>query len=166
MIDWQNPFQGSRMLARQGALITKFSPPLGRAMMRRDSRNTGQYKVGKKRPPKHTQFKPGQSGNPAGRPKGSSNLKAKLERELRKSVLVEKKNGQSIRMTKADVLARQLVDNSIRGDVRTAAIVVRFTEDISTPTVGTQETAEIPMPDKDALKRISARLLRLAEGED
>jgi len=41
-----------------------------------------EYEVGFGKPPKDTQFKPGQSGNTAGRPKGSKNLKADLLEEL------------------------------------------------------------------------------------
>src|ERR1700758_809031 len=33
------------------------------------SHNDSEYPVGYKKPPKHTQFKPGQSGNPNGRPR-------------------------------------------------------------------------------------------------
>ena len=35
------------------------------------------YAVGNKKPPRHTQFKPGFSGNPDGRPKGSVNLRTR-----------------------------------------------------------------------------------------
>ena len=39
-------------------------------------------KVGYRRPPKKSRFKPGQSGNPKGRPKGTKNLKRDLIEEL------------------------------------------------------------------------------------
>ena len=67
----------------------------------RPQREDEPYRVGDKRPPKHIQFTPGQSGNPAGRPKGSVNLKQKFEKELGKTITVTK-NGMPIRMTKAD----------------------------------------------------------------
>ena len=130
--------------------------------MPRDSRNNGDYIVGDKRPPKRTQFKPGQSGNPAGRPKGSISLKTKIDKELQKPISVVK-NGKPIRMTKGDVIVAQLVDNSMKGDVRTATMVLRMTEDVSAPVGRANELVEISMPDKDALKRINARLQRLVE---
>jgi hypothetical protein len=41
------------------------------------------YEVGDQRPPKHSRFKPGQSGNPRGRPKGSVNLRTRISQQLR-----------------------------------------------------------------------------------
>ena len=37
--------------------------------------SSDQYEVGYKKPPLNSQFKPGQSGNPAGRPAKTSNLR-------------------------------------------------------------------------------------------
>lgn len=43
-----------------------------------------QYEVGYCKPPEHTRWKPGQSGNPRGRPKGAKNKsRAARERPLR-----------------------------------------------------------------------------------
>lgn len=42
--------------------------------------------VGYKKPPVAKQFQPGQSGNPAGRPKGSKNLKSELAEELQERI--------------------------------------------------------------------------------
>ena len=44
--------------------------------------------VGYKRPPVDKQFKPGQSGNPKGRPKGRENIATILRRKLLKQVTV------------------------------------------------------------------------------
>ena len=47
-----------------------------------DERKTEQVGYGK--PPKLTRFKPGQSGNPRGRPRGALNMATVLERTLRR----------------------------------------------------------------------------------
>ena len=73
------------------------------------------YEVGSCRPPRHTRFQPGRSGNPRGRPKGSVNLSTALMRELAQPVEVTK-NGRRKRMTKAEVAATQMVDAAARGD--------------------------------------------------
>jgi hypothetical protein len=40
------------------------------------------HEIGYKHPPKRTQFRPGISGNPSGRPKGSRNVAAVVRRTL------------------------------------------------------------------------------------
>ena len=37
--------------------------------------DASEHKIGYGRPPRHSQYKPGQSGYPRGRPKGSRNFK-------------------------------------------------------------------------------------------
>lgn len=49
---------------------------------------TDEYEVGYRKPPRHTRFRKGQSGNPKGRPKGAKNLKTELEEELQEKIVV------------------------------------------------------------------------------
>ena len=55
----------------------------------------GSYEVGNCKPPKHSQFQKGKSGNAKGRPKGSKNLKTLIREEFLKPVTVLKKASRS-----------------------------------------------------------------------
>jgi hypothetical protein len=68
-------------------------------------------------PPKASQFKPGQSGNPKGRPKGVRNLKTDLLEELRAFVEVPTTGGVR-RITIQRAVLRALVEKARNGDVR------------------------------------------------
>lgn len=84
------------------------------------------YDVGYKRPPKASQFKPGQRGNPKGRPRGSQNLKAVLERVLRKKIEVRKGNKTS-RVTLAEAIAEGFALKAAQGDRQAATFIVNLT---------------------------------------
>lgn len=75
------------------------------------------YEVGYGKPPVASQFTSGRSGNPKGRPKGSKSLRDHLDRELNKRVAVTV-DGRQVRLTKGEVVAKQLVDKAMRGDAR------------------------------------------------
>jgi hypothetical protein len=69
---------------------------------------TSDYEVGYGRPPVHSRFKPGVSGNPSGRPKGTPNLKTLFNRILKEEVSL--REGAEVRkVTKAEALMRGLV---------------------------------------------------------
>jgi hypothetical protein len=72
----------------------------------------GDYKVGYRRPPKETQFKSGQSGNPTGRPKGSQNFHTVLEQELNEKVTINE-NGIRKVVTKKEAVAKLYVKTAL-----------------------------------------------------
>jgi hypothetical protein len=76
-----------------------------------------EYKVGYKRPPQHTQFKPGQSGNPRGRPKQKKSLAELLQEILFRTVIL-KENGEPRRMMLIEVIANDLIHKAARGDAK------------------------------------------------
>ena len=80
-------------------------------------------KVGYKRPPRNTQFKPGQSGNPSGKNKGSRNIATELAEILSEHVTFTE-GGAIKTMTKQRALAAALVSAAIEGDLRATAIVL------------------------------------------
>ena len=84
------------------------------------------YPVGYKKPPQHTQFKPGQSGNPHGRPKQTATFEDVLQKELLALVTVVKEDGTRQRISKREAVLRQQINNAARGDVRAAALVLKL----------------------------------------
>lgn len=75
------------------------------------------YEVGYGRPPKHTQFKKGQSGNRKGRPKGHRNFKTDLMATLEEPVRVTEEGKQKTVSTQKAALLR-LRAKALGGDAR------------------------------------------------
>jgi hypothetical protein len=80
------------------------------------------YVIGYRRPPKSTQFKPGNSGNPKGRPKGSKNFITLLEKELDQPVIVNE-NGRKKKLSRRQAMAKRIVADALQGD-RKATILL------------------------------------------
>ena len=73
------------------------------------------YEARYRRPPKAYRFKPGQSGNPSGRPKGTKRLLTELEAALAKPVVV-REGGKRRRVSKLQAAAKSLADRAVSGD--------------------------------------------------
>lgn len=69
------------------------------------------YQVGYGKPPRHTRFRKGQSGNPRGRPPGSKNLATIVGEALEQKVVVND-NGRRRKISKREAMITQLVNRS------------------------------------------------------
>lgn len=79
----------------------------------------GDEPVGYGRPPRHSRFKAGQSGNPSGRPKGVRSLKRDLADELSQMVQVSE-NGARLKLSKQRLAVKALTAKAIKGHVLAA----------------------------------------------
>ena len=71
--------------------------------------------VGFKKPPKDSQFKEGESGNPNGRPKGSRNLSTILREMLNEDIEVTE-NGEKSKKKLQDIIVRKLIVKAQKGE--------------------------------------------------
>lgn len=128
------------------------------------------YKVGYGKPPAEHQFKPGDQGNPKGRPKGSLNLATRLKRAARAKVTVTI-NGRRITIDKIDAALTQLMNQAASGDLRAIEVSITQLEraerrdDASAPPV---DAAARAAADAAFLRALKSRLLggNMKENED
>lgn len=85
------------------------------------------FSVGYGKPPKHSRFKPGQSGNPKGRPKGARGVDALLDAELKRMVSVSE-NGRVSKLPMKTIVIRTLVNKAGKGHPRFTDMVLAHLE--------------------------------------
>lgn len=100
-----------------------------------------EYEVGYKRPPRKYQFKPGQSGNPKGRPKANRDFSLDITDELNEIISI-KESGKVKKITKKRALAKRLVNDALSGKVASTKII-------------TSILASIPIKQEDLDKELS-----------
>jgi Family of unknown function (DUF5681) len=114
------------------------------------------YEVGYGKPPRHSQFKRGQSGNPRGRPAGSKNLATLVNEALNEPVIVVE-NGGRRKISKREAIIKQLVNRSAKADWRAIKILLDIVRElegrIEPETAESSFTAE----DEKVIELIKAR---------
>lgn len=116
----------------------------------------GDYEVGYGKPPRHTRFKAGQSGNPGGRKTGARGLKTDLEAEMKSRGAI-KINGQPVKGTKQQLMIRSLSERAALGDVRAARILLQLIVDVlGTEDRGVKAAARLTPNDELILQQFLA----------
>jgi len=82
--------------------------------------------VGYKRPPRHTRFSKGRSGNPRGRPKGSG-VRSAVEKVLGRTVSAMV-DGQRRRVPLTEALVLQLAQRALAGDALASRDILKIAD--------------------------------------
>jgi hypothetical protein len=88
------------------------------------------YEIGYRKPPKNTQFKKGQSGNPRGRKRGIKNYRTRFHEIINEKVAITE-NGRRKKMAKFDVAIHQLMNKAAAGDARALRLILQVYERFS-----------------------------------
>ncbi len=112
------------------------------------------YAIGRGKPPRHKRFKPGQSGNPGGRPKGSRNFKTILQEILEAGIELTE-NGRKRKVTLVAALIKRQAQEGLRGNMRAIENLLDRYERHAPPEP-LAEDDEFPERDADILRRALA----------
>ena len=91
--------------------------------MRSERKQRANYSVGFRKPPKHTQFKPGLSGNPRGKPKGRKNADTILQQILHRK-LQFRDRGRLRQVPVIEAMFLKFAEAALRGDTKAAAFLL------------------------------------------
>lgn len=114
------------------------------------------YQVGYGRPPVAGQFKPGQSGNPKGRPRAAPDLRDILSRALATRVPVTE-NGRRRTITMVEAVIRGVVADAARRDAKAVRMLITLHTMLMPRTEPTPEAAFSTAEDEAILADFLAR---------
>jgi hypothetical protein len=114
------------------------------------------YEVGYGKPPRHTRFAKGQSGNPRGRPPGAKSFTTLLDEALNERVLVAE-NGGRRKVSKRQAIVTQLVNRAATANFPALKILLDFVRDSERQTEPiSSQTAEFSEADEKVLEQFRA----------
>jgi len=121
------------------------------------------YRVGYRKPPKHTQFRKGLSGNPKGRPRVNHDISALVEKELVRRIEITE-GGQQKRVSQLKAMMRTLIEKAARGDVPSIKLVLeelRKAQATSSAPIEQEVTLDL-----ETLREAADRSVETSKGRD
>jgi len=119
------------------------------------------YDVGYGKPPQHTRFAKGTSGNPKGRPRGIRNFHTDLEEELSRPITV-REGGRIKTISAQQALITRTVEKALQGDLRAIEMLVRWRTASDCTNADAASTLPLTADDMAIIDRCLAQ--RAAEG--
>lgn len=120
------------------------------------------YEVGYGRPPKHSRFKKGQSGNPSGRPKEPTTFLESLNKHFSDTIKVTK-NGREYKITTLSALSQKYINLLLSGDPKMLKLFMdNIAKDINIEPYlypkpdAEQHPEELTEPPSEAMQEIKA----------
>jgi len=92
---------------------------------RRNVGNRSDSAVGYGRPPLHSRFKPGKSGNPKGRPKNSRNLRTIIQDALTAKIVLRQGQGKRS-ISKLEGIVLRQVEGALKGNDKAALATLKM----------------------------------------
>lgn len=114
-------------------------------MARKDkgrNQDADSYDIGYRKPPRHSQFKKGQSGNPKGRPKDTRNVSTILAELMTEEVLI-REDGRKRRVRADKLMLMRLRHRAVTGDHKALELTLRLLKEM--------ENTRRPAADMDQL---------------
>lgn len=119
--------------------------------------------VGYGKPPLASRFKPGQSGNPKGKPKGRKSEATILDELLFQKIRIRERDGNIRDATVYEGVLRRFAEESLKGNIKAAAFLfARYAAANS----GGQEKTELSADDKAIIEAFAKDLLAKSDGAD
>jgi hypothetical protein len=87
--------------------------------------DTSAYEVGYGKPPKHSQYRKGQSGNSKGRPKGRKNMKTIIRAVLDQKLPI-KINGKTRTVSGREMIALRLRQKAAEGEIKATQQLLKY----------------------------------------
>jgi len=118
--------------------------------------SAGDYEVGYGRPPKHTRFVPGQSGNKKGRPKRKRDAAQLAEAALNRKVTVVE-NGVRTKMTVENIAYRKLADRALSGDSKALGFLLNLAKERRDLAEPAADKTAVSQSDREIIENFLAR---------
>jgi len=130
--------------------------------MSKECTKKADYEVGYGKPPKNTRFKSGESGNPAGRPRGALSVGTIVQKYSAEKLDVLE-NGRPRRMSKLEIVIKTLLAKAAKGDVRATEVLIKLCQRAEGEEADRPRFLELTNEDDSIIERYVA--LRRAQGE-